>query len=91
MTPRWSKRRVGQALVALIKALGHERFALAEHDRSARAGYRLVLDHPGSVARFAALAVVPTLDARRSTLDARRSTHYTVSTTTLPGRTTTGS
>ncbi|EHL97529.1 putative haloacetate dehalogenase H-1 [Acetobacteraceae bacterium AT-5844] len=63
MTPRWSKRRVGQALVALMKALGHERFALAGHDRGARAGYRLVLDHPGTVARFASLAVIPTLDA----------------------------
>ena len=63
MTPRWSKRRVGQALVALMTALGHERFALAGHDRGARAGYRLVLDHPGMVTRFASLAVVPTLDA----------------------------
>ena len=61
--PRWTKRRVGAALVALMRALGHERFALAGHDRGARAGYRLVLDHPGVVHRFAALAVVPTLDA----------------------------
>jgi haloacetate dehalogenase len=65
MTPRWTKRRVGQALVALMQALGHDRFALAGHDRGARAGYRLVLDHPGMVTRFAALAVIPTLDALR--------------------------
>jgi haloacetate dehalogenase len=63
MTPRWTKRRVGVALVALMRALGHERFALAGHDRGARAGYRLVLDHPGVVDRFASLTVVPTLDA----------------------------
>jgi haloacetate dehalogenase len=63
MLPRWSKRRVGQALVALMRALGHDRFALAGHDRGARAGYRLVLDHPGVVSRFASLTVVPTLDA----------------------------
>ena len=62
-TPRWTKRRVGEALVALMRTLGHERFALAGHDRGARAGYRLVLDHPGMVMRFASLAVVPTLDA----------------------------
>lgn len=61
--PRWTKRRVGRALVALMHALGHQRFALAGHDRGARAGYRLVLDHPGVVTRFAALAVLPTLDA----------------------------
>ncbi len=62
-TPRWTKRRVGEALVALMRVLGHERFALAGHDRGARAGYRLVLDHPGVVTRFASLAVVPTFDA----------------------------
>jgi haloacetate dehalogenase len=63
MTPRWTKRRVGGALVALMRTLGHERFALAGHDRGARAGYRLVLDHPGVVTRFASLAVVPTRNA----------------------------
>jgi haloacetate dehalogenase len=66
MTPRWTKRRVGAALVALMQALGHQRFALAGHDRGARAGYRLVLDHPGVVQRFASLAVVPTLDAMQA-------------------------
>ncbi|CCE12175.1 Alpha/beta hydrolase fold precursor [Bradyrhizobium sp. STM 3843] len=63
MVPRWTKRRVGAALVALMRALGHERFALAGHDRGARAGYRLVLDHPGVVSQFASLTVVPTVDA----------------------------
>jgi haloacetate dehalogenase len=63
MTPRWTKRRIGVALVALMQALGHKSFALAGHDRGARAGYRLVLDHPRVVDRFASLAVVPTLDA----------------------------
>jgi len=63
MSPRWTKRRVGEALVALMGALGHERFAMIGHDRGARAGYRLVLDHPGVVKAFASLTVVPTLDA----------------------------
>lgn len=62
-SPRWTKRRVAAALVALMRALGHDRFALVGHDRGARAGYRLVLDHPCIVTRFASLAVVPTLDA----------------------------
>ncbi|MGX1785102.1 alpha/beta fold hydrolase [Bosea sp. NPDC055332] len=61
--PRWNKRRVGAALVALMRALGYGRFALAGHDRGARAGYRLVLDHSGIVGAFASLAVVPTRDA----------------------------
>lgn len=62
MTPRWTKRRVGEALVALMRSLGYGRFAIVGHDRGARAGYRLVLDHPGVVTAFASLTVVPTLD-----------------------------
>lgn len=60
---RWTKRRVAAALVSLMQGLGHQRFSVVGHDRGARAGYRLVLDHPGVVTAFASLAVVPTLDA----------------------------
>lgn len=60
--PRWTKRRVGAALQALMACLGHRRFHVVGHDRGARAGYRLALDHPRSVARYASLTVVPTLD-----------------------------
>lgn len=63
MAPRWTKRRVGDALAALMQGFGHERFGLVGHDRGARAGYRLALDHPARVAAFASLTVVPTLDA----------------------------
>lgn len=63
MTPRWTKRRVGEALVSLMGALGHSRFAVVGHDRGARVGYRLALDHPEVVTAFASLTVVPTLDA----------------------------
>ena len=60
---RWTKQRVAQALTALMSRLGHERFAVVGHDRGARAGYRLALDHPARVSAFASLTVVPTLDA----------------------------
>lgn len=60
--PRWSKRRVAQALVEMMEHLGHSRFAVVGHDRGARVGYRLALDHPQRVTRFASLTVVPTLD-----------------------------
>ena len=62
MTPRWTKRRTGEALVALMEVLGHERFAVVGHDRGARVGYRLTLDHSDHVRAYASLAVVPTLD-----------------------------
>jgi haloacetate dehalogenase len=61
-TPRWTKRRVAAALVDLMTALGHTCFAVVGHDRGARAGYRLALDHAERVSAFASLTVLPTLD-----------------------------
>ena len=58
----YSKRTMAQDMVQLMTALGHERFFLAGHDRGARVGYRLALDHPERVQRFAALDIIPTLD-----------------------------
>ena len=40
--------------------LGHVRFAVVGHDRGARVGYRLALDHPGRVERLALLDILPT-------------------------------
>uniref|UniRef100_A0A7C1XEF7 Alpha/beta hydrolase n=1 Tax=Pseudomonas graminis TaxID=158627 RepID=A0A7C1XEF7_9PSED len=65
-TPRWTKRRVGNALIALMEKLGHRRFSVVGHDRGARAGYRMALDHPERITAFASLTVVPTLDALAS-------------------------
>ena len=40
-------------LVALMDALGHQRFAMAGHDTGMWIGYALAADHPGRVARLA--------------------------------------
>lgn len=58
----YSKRAMGEDLLAVMSSLGHERFMLAGHDRGGRVGYRLALDHPQRVARFAAVDIVPTLE-----------------------------
>lgn len=58
----WHKRAVGAELVAMMRDLGHDRFAVVGHDRGARVGYRLALDNPDRVSAYCALAVVPTLD-----------------------------
>ena len=58
----YTKREMAAELVALMAALGHERFAVAGHDRGARVAYRLALDHPERVTRAALLNVVPTID-----------------------------
>ncbi len=71
----YSKRAMAADFVALMRILGHERFAVASHDRGARVGYRLALDHPDSVSRLAVLDIVTTLDAwadtRRETVIGR--------------------
>ncbi|MCE1234871.1 MAG: alpha/beta hydrolase [Hyphomicrobiales bacterium] len=56
-----SKRRMAADMVALMDEFGHDRFALAGHDRGARVGYRLALDRPDKVSRLALLDIVPTL------------------------------
>ncbi|MEX0808476.1 MAG: alpha/beta hydrolase [Dongiaceae bacterium] len=58
----YSKRAMAGDMVALMRALGHDRFDLAGHDRGARVAYRLTLDHPERVRRLASLDTVPTID-----------------------------
>jgi len=58
----YAKRATARTMVALMAQFGHERFRLAGHDRGARVGFRLCLDHPERVEKFAALDIVPTLD-----------------------------
>jgi len=58
----YSKRASGNAMVDLMSALGHDRFALAGHDRGARVSYRMALDHPDRLTRVAVLDILPTYD-----------------------------
>jgi haloacetate dehalogenase len=56
----YTKREMAAELVELMGRLGHDRFAVAGHDRGARVAYRMALDHPDRVTRVAVLNVVPT-------------------------------
>ncbi|GAA4443737.1 alpha/beta fold hydrolase [Phytohabitans houttuyneae] len=58
----YGKRTMAADVVALAAALGHERFALAGHDRGALVAIRAGLDHPDRVTHLASLDVLPTLD-----------------------------
>jgi pimeloyl-ACP methyl ester carboxylesterase len=58
----YAKRTMAADIVALAAALGHDRFALAGHDRGALVAIRAGLDHPGAVSHLAILDVLPTLD-----------------------------
>jgi haloacetate dehalogenase len=58
-----SKRAVARDAVALMRALGHERFGVVGHDRGGYGAFRTALDHPGAVTHLVALDVVPIGDA----------------------------
>jgi haloacetate dehalogenase len=58
----YTKREIAAELVQVMAGLGHERFAVVGHDRGARVGYRMALDHPEVVERLAVLNIIPTLD-----------------------------
>ncbi|QCB94710.1 alpha/beta fold hydrolase [Cellulomonas shaoxiangyii] len=58
----YAKRTMAADVVALTAALGHDRFALAGHDRGALVAVRAGLDHPDAVTHLLVLDVLPTLD-----------------------------
>ncbi len=57
-----SKRAMARDAVALMKHFGFDRFDVACHDRGARVGYRLALDHPQAVRRITILDIIPTYE-----------------------------
>ena len=56
----YSKRSMARDQVRLMRQLGFWQFQVVSHDRGARVGHRLVLDHPDAVSRFAVMDIVPT-------------------------------
>ena len=57
-----SKRALADDLVQAMGQLGHDRFAVAGHDRGGRVAYRMALDHPDRIDAAAVIDVVPTGD-----------------------------
>jgi haloacetate dehalogenase len=57
-----SKRALALDQVQAMASLGHERFAVAGHDRGGRVAYRMALDHPERVTSLAVLDIVPTAE-----------------------------
>lgn len=58
----YSKRTMAADMIAVMRNLGFPRFALVGHDRGARVGYRLALDHPEALTRLAVLDILPTIE-----------------------------
>jgi haloacetate dehalogenase len=59
----YCKRAMARDQVAVMHALGFDRFSVCGHDRGARVGYRMALDHPERVQRLAVIDIVPTGEA----------------------------
>jgi haloacetate dehalogenase len=59
----YSKRAMARELVEVMAKLGFPTFTLVGHDRGGRVSYRLALDHPKNVERFAVFDVIPILEA----------------------------
>jgi len=57
-----SKRALARDQMQAMAALGHDRFAVAGHDRGGRVAYRMALDHPDTVSALAVLDIVPTAE-----------------------------
>ena len=65
----YSKRTMAQDQVALMRALGFERFDVLAHDRGARVAHRMGVDHPHAVWRLVLLDIAPTLSMYEQTSD----------------------
>ncbi|MEV4372298.1 alpha/beta hydrolase [Nonomuraea sp. NPDC049637] len=55
----YSKRAMARDMVALMRSLGHERFAVAGHDRGAYVAHRVAADHPDAVTRLVVMDGIP--------------------------------
>jgi haloacetate dehalogenase len=62
----YTRRAMAGDVIDVMESLGHVRFMLAGHDRGARVGYRLALDHPGRISKLALLDIIPTCEVWRN-------------------------
>lgn len=58
-----SKRAMAGDCIALMRQLGHHRFAVIGHDRGSYVAFRAALDHPKVITQLAVLDSVPILEA----------------------------
>lgn len=66
----YAKRVMAQDQLALMQALGFDRFDVLAHDRGARVAHRLAQDHPQAVRSLVLLDIAPTLAMYQQTSEA---------------------
>jgi haloacetate dehalogenase len=57
-----SKRAMAGDVAALMRWLGHERFAVVGHDRGSLVAFRLAMDHPHAVTRLMVMDGLPVIE-----------------------------
>ncbi|MBB4292508.1 haloacetate dehalogenase [Rhizobium leguminosarum] len=57
-----SKRAKAEALVELMRRLGHEKFAVVGHDRGSLTAFRMAMDHPDRVLRLVVADGIPVVE-----------------------------
>ncbi|HUS97862.1 MAG TPA: alpha/beta hydrolase, partial [Hyphomicrobiaceae bacterium] len=59
---QYSKRTMAADCVAVMQALGYDKFSVMGHDRGARVAYRLALDHSAVLDKLVILDILPTVE-----------------------------
>ncbi|AZG12742.1 alpha/beta fold hydrolase [Cupriavidus pauculus] len=72
----YSKRTMAADQLAVMRALGFERFRVLAHDRGARVAHRLAVDHPQAVEKLVTLDIAPTLAMYSQTTEAFARAYY---------------
>jgi haloacetate dehalogenase len=57
-----SKRAMAHDVLALMRRLGHERFAVVGHDRGALVSFRTAMDHPNAVTAMVVMDGLPVVE-----------------------------
>jgi haloacetate dehalogenase len=71
----YSKWAMAGDVLALMRGLGHDRFAVVGHDRGSYVAFRLAMDHAEAVTHLAVLDSIPIVEALERT-DARFATAW---------------
>ena len=72
----YSKRVMAADQLAVMRALGFDRFRVLAHDRGGRVAHRLALDHPQAVEKLVTLDIAPTLAMYAQTNEAFARAYY---------------
>lgn len=72
----YSKRKMAEDQVNLMKQLGYNTFNLIGHDRGARVSHRLLLDYPEIVNKCVLMDIAPTYDSYISTDKSLATAYY---------------